>query len=321
MSTPSQALILSNSHALLVPTIIADAGNAAPRRFIEFFTAEIPNDNTRVAYFKAISRFLAWCDGHGFTLHKIEPVHVAAYIKQHPGSDPTKKQHLAAIRALFDYLVVGQILAYNPAASVRGPRYSVKKGKTPVLAAEDARRLLDSIDSATLSGLRDRALIAAMAYSFARISAVVKMNVADYYANGKRHWLRLHEKGGKEHDVPAHHNTVEYLDAYIDAADIRDEKKMPLFRAFDKKGGQLTDKAMSRFAAFQMIRRRAEAIGLTCGVGCHTFRATGITTYLQNGGRLEHAQAIANHESARTTKLYDRTQDDITLDEINRIVI
>ncbi len=321
MSTPSQALILSASHAPLVPAIIADAGNNAPRRFIEFFTAEIPNDNTRAAYFKAVSRFLTWCDGYQLALQKIEPVHLAAYIKQHPGSDPTKKQHLAAIRALFDYLVIGQVLPHNPAASVRGPRYSVKKGKTPVLAAEDARRLLNSIDVGTLQGLRDRALIAVMAYSFARISAVVKMDVADYYANGKRHWLRLHEKGGKEHQVPAHHNSVDYLDAYLDEAGIREEKKTPLFRAFDKKGGQLMDNAMSRFAAFQMIRRRAESIGLTCGVGCHTFRATGITTYLQNGGTLERARAIANHEDMRTTKLYDHTQDDITLDEINRIVI
>jgi site-specific recombinase XerC len=134
---------------------------------------------------------------------------------------------LAAIRMLFDWLVVGQVLATNPAHAVRGPKHVVKRGKTPVLTAEQARRLLDSIDVSTTVGLRDRALIAVMTYALARVGAVVSMRVEDYYPQSKRWWVRLHEKGGKRHEMPAHHTLEAYLDAYIDAAGIREEKMTP----------------------------------------------------------------------------------------------
>jgi site-specific recombinase XerC len=140
---------------------------------------------------------------------------------------PTIKQHLAAIRMLFDYLVVGQILAINPAHAVRGPKHSVKRGKTPVLSAAQARQLLDSIDVSTIVGLRDRALIALMTFSFARVSAAVGMRVEDYFADGKRWRLRLNEKGGKVHEMPAHHNLEAYLDAYMHAAGLFEAKGTP----------------------------------------------------------------------------------------------
>ena len=148
------------------------------------------------------------------------------------------------------------------------------------------------------------------------------MRVEDYYPQGKRWWLRLHEKGGKRHEMPAHHNLEAYLDAYIDAAGIRDAGKNPLFRtATPYRSGKLTEKPMHRVDAYRMIRRRARALGLGTRIGCHTFRATGITAYLENGGTLENAQLMAAHESPRTTKLYDRTGDEITLDEVERIAI
>jgi len=228
---------------------------------------------------------------------------------------------LAAIRMCFDWLVVGQILPMNPASSVRGPKYVVKRGKTPVLTADQARMLLESIKTDQLIGLRDRALIATMIYSFARISAVVKMKVDDYLQVGKRHSLRLHEKGGKEHEVPAHHKVVEYLDAYLIVAGISMDSETPLFRSVQGKSKCLTNRPMSRHDAYRMIRRRARAVGIKARIGCHTFRATGITAYLENGGTIENAQAIAAHESPRTTKLYDRTNDELTLDEIERIRI
>src|SRR4051794_20759548 len=148
---------------LPAPAIIPDAGGGAARRFLEFFTANIRNPNTRAAYAQAVAQFLRWCDGRQLSLRDIEPMAVAAYIESHPGSAPTVKQHLAAIKMLFDWLVTGQIIVFNPASSVRGPKYSVKKGKTPVLSAEDARRLLDSIvppgaENPPLIDLRDRAL-------------------------------------------------------------------------------------------------------------------------------------------------------------------
>ena len=217
------------SGSLTVPAVIATAGKRASRRFIEFFTANIRNKNTRAAYGRAVGAFLAWCDAEaGMALDMIEPVVVAAYVEKllKDGlSKPTVKQHLAAIRMLFDWMVTGGVLPFNPAASVRGPKYVIKKGKTPVLTPEEARLLLDSIDVAEISGLRDRALIAVMVYSFARVSAVVGMNVEDYYQQGKRCWLRLQEKGGKQHEVPVHHKAEEYLDAYIKAAGIAERKR------------------------------------------------------------------------------------------------
>jgi integrase len=160
-----------------------------------------------------------------------------------------------------------------------------------------------------------------MVYSFARVSAVVNMNVCDYWQNGKRWWLRLHEKGGKHHEVPAHHNAEVYLDAYLNAAVISADEKTPLFRTVMGRTGLLGKKRMSRKDALRMLKNRAGFAGLPARTYNHSFRATGITAYLQNGGTLEKAQAIAAHESPRTTKLYDRTSDNLTLDEIERIVI
>ena len=234
---------------------------------------------------------------------------------------------------LFGWLVTGHVIDTNPAHSVRGPKYVVKKGKTLVLTADEARALLDSIPivkpaeegAATaqpdLLGLRDRALIGIMAYSFARVGAVTKMKVGDYFVQGRRRWVRLHEKGGKEHDVPCHHNLDHFLDEYIDAAGIADDVDGYLFRTAAGKTGLLSDKPLYQQDAYRMIQRRAKAAGIETRIGNHTFRATGITAYLKNSGKLEVAQHIASHESPRTTKLYDRRHDEISLDEIERIAI
>ena len=322
MTENKTELIVLTPSGIAVP--IAGAGKRASRRFVEFFTANIRNENTREAYSRAINAFLAWCDAEaGMPLDMIEPVAVAAYVEKLLKlglSKPTVKQHLAAIRMLFDWMVTGGVLAANPASAVRGPKYVIKKGKTPVLTPEEARLLLDSINVGENSGLRDRALLAVMVYSFARVSAVVGMNVEDYYQQGKRWWVRLHEKGGKHHEVPVHHKAEEYLDAYLRAAGFTDQKSTPLWRSMTKERG-FGGGRMSRQDVFRMTKRRCRDAALGAAANCHTFRGTGITAYLLNGGTLEHAQAIAAHESPRTTKLYDRTSDEITLDEIEKIGI
>jgi integrase/recombinase XerD len=305
-----------------VPALFASAGEQGTRRFIEFFTANIRNKNTRLAYAQAVQRFAGWCEGKGFRLEELTPVHVAGYVELlgQELAKPSVKQHLAAIRMLFDYLVTGQVVPHNPAASVRGPKYVLKKGKTPVLNQEEARTLLASINTRTIAGLRDRALIGVMVYSFARISAVLGMDVEDYYQQGKRWWIALHEKGGKEHAVPAHHKAEEFLDAYLAAAGIADQKGMALFRTLGRRR-QLTANRLDRREALLMVKRRARQAELGERICNHTFRATGITAYLEGGGTVEKAQAIAAHESPRTTKLYDRTSDELTLDEIEKIQI
>lgn len=307
--------------SLVVPPVIAAAGDRAASRFVEFFTATIRNPNTRLAYARAVGVFLGWCEDQGLTFDRIGPVIVAGYVEQLLAdgmAKPSVKQHLAGIRMMFDFMVTGGILPFNPSASVRGPKHVVKVGKTPVLQPDEARTLLDSIDVSAPAGLRDRALLGVMVFSFARVSAVVAMDAGDYYQQGKRWWLRLHEKGGKEHAVPAHHKAEEYLDAYLAA--LGHPAKGPLWRSMTKERGFGNDR-MNRVDVFRMVKRRCAAAEMGGQANCHTFRATGITAYLLNGGSIEGAQAIAGHESPRTTKLYDRTGDDITLAEVERIAI
>jgi integrase len=193
-----------------------------------------------------------------------------------------------------------------------------------VLDASEARQLLDSIDVSTPAGLRDRALIALMVFSFARIGAALAMRVDDVYVQHRRLWVRLREKGGKRHEMPCHHTLEEYLHAYLQHLDgtgtgIGADAKGPLFRTLRRGTGQLSATPLPQANAHAMVRRRATAAGIATAIGNHTFRATGITAYLKNGGTLENAAAMANHASTRTTQLYDRRRDEISLDEVERI--
>lgn len=321
---PSGSLTIAGLGTVALPPIVARAGASAGRRYVEFFTARLRNRHTREAYARAATGFLAWCDGIGLELAAIEPVHVAAWIEglaQANTPAPTIKQRLAALRSLFDHLVVGQVMPANPAASVRGPSHSAKVGKTPVLDAAEARGLLEAIDPATPAGLRDRALIGMMVYSFARIGAATAMRVEDVFTKNRRLWVRLHEKGGKRHEMPCHHNLEAWLHAYIDGCGLADQPKAMLFRTIGRGTGQLSATPLTRQDARAMVQRRAEAAGIGTRIGNHTFRATGITAYLKNGGTLERAAAMANHASTRTTQLYDRRAEAMSLDEVERIGI
>ncbi len=308
----------------LLPALVTAAGEGAQLRFLEFFAASIRNVHTRRAYAGAVGEFLTWCEGRGVaSITAVEPLHVAAYIEalSRSRASPTAKLRLAAIRRLFDWLVIGQVIPTNPAASVRGPAHSVKRGKTPVLAPEEARALLDSIDVSTPIGLRDRALIGLMTFSFARVGAALAMKVEDVYVQQRRLWVRLHEKGGKVHEMPCHHLLEDYLHAYIDGCGLGGDPKGVLFRTIARGRGWLTATPLPQANTYAMIRRRAAKAGIETKIGNHTFRATGITAYLKNGGQLETAAAMANHSSTRTTQLYDRRSDQVSLDEIERVRI
>jgi site-specific recombinase XerD len=232
---------------------------------------------------RACVSFLAWCDECGLTLTQIRPHDVGAYIEalQASASAPSVKQQLAAIRMLFDWLVVGQVMPNNPASSVRGPKHVVKTGI-------------------------DRALIGLMVFSFARIGAALGMKVEDVFTQSRRLWVRLREKGGKAHAMRCHHNLETYLAAYIEGAGIAEDPKGPLFRTIGRGTGLLTRTPLPQANAYAMIGRRAAAAGIATKLGNHSFRATGITAYLKNGGTLEKAAQMANHASTRTTQLYDR---------------
>jgi site-specific recombinase XerC len=209
---------------------------------------------------------------------------------------------------LLDWLVIGHVIAVNPATSVHGPKHVVRRGKTTVLTADETRVLLDSIaltraitlsdgtigEAPDLVGLRDRALISVMTFAFGRISAVLGMRVEDYYPQGKRWRVRLHKKGGKRHEMPAHHNLEAYLDEYIKAAGISDDDKSPLFRSALGRTGLLTDRPMHRVDAWNMIQRRAAAAGLETRISCHV--------------QVRHSPRASDHRTgALTTFLGSRT--------------
>ena len=274
---------------------------------------------------RAVGDFLAWLEAQGVaSIAAASSLHVAAYVEQLTRSErsaPTVKQQLAAIRRLFDWLAAGGVLPFNPASAVRGPSHSAKTGATPVLDPQEARQLLDAIDVGTPAGLRDRALIGLMVYSFARVGAALGMKVEDVFTQNRRLWVRLNEKGGKRHEMPCHHNLDTYLHAYIDGCGLASDPKGPLFPHPRSRHRPAHHDPLPQANAYAMIGRRAYAARIDTKVGNHTFRATGITAYLKNGGTLEKAAAMANHASTRTTQLYDRRRDEMSLDEIERILI
>ncbi len=319
---PPALLSQRPSPALIVPALVGDLGEQAAWRYVEFFTANIRNPNTRRAYARACGRFFRWCESRRLPLAGIRPFDVATYVEalQQEVAAPSVKQQLAAIRMLCDWLVTGQVMPSNPASSVRGPKHVVRVGRTPVLEGAEWRRLMDAIPQDSVRDLRDRALIAVLTYSFARIGAALRMRIEDVRPQGAGWVVRLQEKGGRQHAMPAHHALAGAVHAYTGAAEIAEDRKGWLFRSGKgKRADQLSERALRQEDAWRMIRRRALAAGIAAPIGCHSFRATGITAYLMNGGTLEHAQAMAGHESPRTTKLYDRTKERLTQDEVERI--
>jgi len=288
---------------------------------------------TRAAYVTAVAQFCSWCQENGLQLAYIRPLHVSAYIESKQLSAPSIKQHLAALRGLFNWLVIRQVVPDNPALFVKGPRFSRQVGITPIMEAEQMRLLLDSIpvvrkvkvarkhgggykEVADVKGLRDRAAIAIMAYTFARVSALVGLRLGDYRLEGKRARLRLMEKGGKEKLVWLHREAEESLDAYIKEAGLEDTDA-PLFQSLDK-AHRLTGEGIVRRDMLDVVKVRCRTAGLSKEFCNHTFRGTGIAVFLNNGGALEAAQDMANHTDPRTTKLYERRKDLATLSEIER---
>jgi integrase/recombinase XerD len=260
-----------------VPAIIAAAGDKTSEHFLEFFAATIRDKNTRAAYVQAAAQFFRWCEQYDLQLAAIRPLHVSAYIEAKPMTAPSIKQHLAALRGLFNWLVIKQVIPESPAMVVKGPKFSRQVGVTPIMEAEQMRQLLDSIkvmrrikiprkhggglrEVSDLKGLRDRAAIAIMGYTFARVSAVVGLTLADYRLEGKRGRLRLMEKGSKEKLVWLHREAEEFLDAYLAEAGITDPKA-PVFQTLDK-AHRLSGELLSRRDMLRAVKQRCNAAGL-----------------------------------------------------------
>jgi integrase/recombinase XerD len=321
-TTTRQLTIKSGATASdFVPSVIAKTGNQNSKLYLEFFAARIRNKNTREAYLRNVNRFFIWCHERMISFERIEPMVIAAYIEELTNESPpeTVKQHLAAIRKLYDHLVINQVLAVNPAASVRGPKVDTVEGKTPILTSEEARTLLDSIDTSDLRGQRDRAMIALMLYSFARVGAVVRMKVSDFYRHGDNWRVRLREKGSKSREIPVHPEAVTFIKSYLEISKLMGQDSPPLFQALRGNAKEVAGRALHRNDVLAMVKRRAKEAGLSSTTCCHTFRATGLTVYMENGGILQHAQRIAGHADPRTTQLYIRTGDDVAMSELKKI--
>lgn len=303
--------------------------------FAQFFFAEIANPHTRRAYMCGTCDFFRFVTSELNlpSLDRLSALHVTAWLnslKSRGLSIPTIKQRLAGLRMLCQALVREQVMPSDPTAVVRAPKYSVTTGRTPTLDGSEIERLFSSIDHSTLNGLRDRALIGTMAYSFARISAVCGLKMRDIFRQERRLWLRLCEKGGKHKDVPCHSRLQDFLADWIECAEMKERApEAPLFPTLswthqleattEPRARSLSHRPMTQAMAWEMLKRRASAAGIDTPLCNHSFRAAGITAYLSNGGTIERAAAIAGHASTRTTQLYDRRPDHISLTEIDRI--
>src|SRR3954447_7423789 len=315
-------VVIPGAEGVPLPAVVAASGPEVATRFLEFFLVAIRNPNTRRAYATAVRGLCAWLERHGARdLTVVEPVHVAAYVEQlgRSHTKPSVALHLAAIKRFFAFLVAGGTLKRSPAVEVKGPTFSRRVGATPVTSTDEVRRLLESLPTDDLVGLRDRALIGTLLFTTARIGAALRCKVGDYYREGYGLMLCLHEKGGKEHRLPVHHQLVEYLETYLDAAGLREERASPLFRSARGRTGELTERALDPANAWAMVKRRARRAGVSTALCNHSFRAMGLTAYMANGGTLEEAQELANHADARTTRLYIRSERKITQSAIERI--
>ncbi|MCE9565976.1 MAG: site-specific integrase [Planctomycetes bacterium] len=305
-----------------IPQIVAVHGEAAKFAWEEFFSAHLRNAHTRKAYLHAVNQFLQWLKPRTVPLDRVTPGVVGAYFDDHPGSIPTRKLHLAALRAFFDVLVTRHVLVLNPAASVRGERYQVVEGKTPEITTDQARKLLASIDTSTEMSLRDRAIIGVLIYTAARVGAVTKLRLKDFEHDGSQWTLRFAEKGGKSREIPVRHDLELFLLSYRDAAHLQgDGGNQPFFRSAPGNTGLLTDRPLSGIDICRMVKRRLKDAGLPTRLSPHSCRVATVTDLLSQGVPLEDVQFLAGHADPRTTRLYDRRQKKVTRNIVERISI
>jgi site-specific recombinase XerD len=316
----SGALARSDSGGL--PAIVVDAGAAAETAWADFFDGTLANGHTRAAYNRAVRRFLAWAREQGRALHQITAGDVGRYLRQHPGSLPTKKQHIAALRRFFDLLVERHLVLLNPAAVAKTERYQVLEGKTPKISHEQARTLLAAIDIDDVVGLRDRAVIATLIYTAARAGAVAKLRLRDLHRSDEQSLLHFDDKRGKSREIPVRHDLEGFLRHYIGAAGLDDDpKESPFFRTAVRNEKRLTPRPLTAQDICVMVKRRLERAGLPGELSPHSFRVATATDLLEQGVPVEDVQYLLGHSDPRTTRLYDRREQKVTRNLVERISI
>ena len=305
-----------------VPKMIAAHGDAGRWCWDEYFGGRIRNANTRKTYLHAVRRFLQWCETQGIALQEITPGMVGQYFDRHPGSTPTKKLHMSAIRGLLDVFVQRHLMILNPALSVRTERYSVTEGKTPEITVEQSRQLFRSIELRSAIDFRDRAIISMLVYTAARVGAIAKLRLVDLVDEGNHLMIRFREKGGKDRSIPARISLREELDDYVEILPTNGSgKDTPVFRSAVGRTGVLTETPMSAIDICRMVKRRLIAAHLPTSASPHSFRSCTATDLLEQGVSLEDVQYLLGHSDSRVTRLYDRRQRKITRNIVERISV
>ena len=305
-----------------LPVLIENAGSSARFAWEEFIYGRIRNPHTRAAYERAIRQFLSYCETLNKELPTVSPRDVGSYLDGQDYAPATKKLHLSAIRHFFDTLVTRHVIMLNPAHSVRGERLQVVEGKTPEITVPQARTLMQSFDTSHVVGLRDRAIIAIMIYTAARVGAVAALRHGDFYDLGDQHCLRFNEKGGKSREIPVRHDLQQFIGDYLAAGGMDDsDKSRPLFRTTIRKTKKLTQNPMAAGDMARMVKRRMKDAGLPSRLSPHSFRVTTITDLLSQGVPLEDVQNLAGHADPRTTRLYDRRKRKVTRNIVERISV
>jgi site-specific recombinase XerD len=308
-----------------LPDIIHRAGANAVFATKEFFSGTLRNPHTQRAYRYAVKLFLAWAEKHGGgELTLIAPWHVGQYLTEmaQTTSIATRNQHLSALRHFFDGMVTRHAIALNPALSVRGERYAVIEGKTPEIPIDQARKLLASIDTSHIVGLRDRAILAMLIYTGSRRGAVAKLKRGNFYHSGHQWMIHFGEKGGKSREIPVRHDLEKMIFEYLDAAGLRDAPKdTPLFQSALKKQRRLTGKAIHGDDIYRMMKRRLKDFAMPLLYSPHSFRVTIITDLLEQNVPREDVQHLAGHADPRTTNLYDRRKRKVSRNIVERISV
>jgi integrase/recombinase XerD len=304
-----------------LPHTVELAGAQGKFAWEEFFSGQIRNKHTRAVYLYAVKRFLAWIEPQEPELSRITPGMVGRYFDQLALAVPSKKLHMSAIRGFFDVMVQRHVCFLNPALSVRMERYSVIEGRTPEITTDQARALLQSIDLNSPADYRDKALIATLIFTAARAGAIAKLQIRDFINEGTQFSLRFHEKGGKQRNIPVRHDLQTLLNSYLDTIDpARIGKDVPLFRTLSRKG-VLSYSRVSGIDICRMVKRRLLAAGLPTNISPHSFRSCAATDLLLQGVALEDVQYLLGHSDARVTRLYDRRQQRVTRNIVERISV
>jgi len=321
MLTNNMPLNLTTKQKNSLPTIPADSTESFRESIINLFLTKLRNDDTRKAYKRVLSDFLGWLQKASLPLALVKAKHVALYVEEllEGKSIATVKQSLSIIRSFFNHLSIDGIVENNPALQVKAPKLSRRVGATPGLTRRQVRKLLNSIDRSTLRGKRNYAILCTFLFTGARLAAVSRLKVKDFYAIGERRYLKFRDKNSVSFDAPCHPVLFEALESWL--AVIKVEPNKSLFQSLNNSKGldQLpTGRPLTSHAIYQLVKRLVSKAGMK-SISPHSFRVAAANSLHKSGADIEMIRKFLNHSSADTTRLYLRGENLISYEDYLRI--